>query len=234
MYRVALCDDEKIFSETHEKLCRKILDKLNIGYKISVFTGSADFLSSFEEGHQYDIILLDIVMDEPNGMELARIIRNADKEAAIIFITAGKEYAIQGYEVNALHYLLKPVDADILERLIKTAYCEKFQCKYFNLKSGAQNIRIPVKDIVFLEITGRKVRITLTNKTVNYSGKLTDLLDELPKDCIVRCHQAFAVNMNNILELTRQDAIAVTGVKIPISRAFLKSVQTAFLRQMHD
>jgi DNA-binding LytR/AlgR family response regulator len=235
MYRVALCEDEKVFSEAQKKICREILDKLNIEYQITAFDSSADFLASFAGGQKrYDLILLDIVMDEPNGVELARLIREYDKEAVIIFITSSSEYALQGYDVNALHYLMKPVDADLLERLITSAYNDKFQCHYFIYKSGAQNLRIPIRDIIALETTGRKVTITLTDKTLTYSGKLTELLDELPSDRFVRCHQAFAVNIANIRELTRTDAVAVNEIAIPVSRAFMKDVQKAFLRQMQD
>jgi DNA-binding LytR/AlgR family response regulator len=235
LYYVALCDDEKIYSDAQARICRKILDSLNIEYQISVFDGSVNFLTSFaKEQKRYDLILLDIVMDGANGIELAKTIRESDKDAVIIFITASREYTLQGYDVNALHYLMKPVDATILERLIKSAYNDKFQSNYFIFKSGVQNIRISTKDIISLETTGRKVEITLQNETLQYSGKLTELLAELPNDRFVRCHQAFAVNINNIRELTRQDAIAVNGKKIPISRAFLKDVQKAFLRQMQD
>jgi DNA-binding LytR/AlgR family response regulator len=235
MYQVALCEDEKVFSEVQEKICREILDKLNIEYHIAVFDNSNDFLAAFsEEQRRYDLILLDIVMDGTNGVELARTIRESDKDAVIIFITSSREYALQGYDVNALHYLLKPVDADVLERLIVSSYQDKFQYDFFIFKSGALTQRIPIKEIIALETTGRKVTIMLPDKTLHYSGKLTELLEELPQNHFVRCHNAFAVNISNIRELTRTSAITVNGKIIPISRAFAKDTQKAFLRQMRD
>lgn len=233
MYQVAICEDEKVFAEAHEKICRDIFSNLNIEFHISIFDSSVAFLKTSSGARKrYDLILLDIVMDGTNGLELAKTIRESDGEATIIFITSSKEYALQGYDVKALHYLLKPVDSLRLERLILSDYHNKFQINYFVFKSGSQNLRISVKDIIALETVGRRVEITLADRTHTYSGKLTEILSELPREQFVRCHQAFAVNIDSIRELTRQSAIAVNGKEIPVSRTFMKDVQRAFLRQM--
>lgn len=235
MYQVAICEDEKIFSEAHIKICRDIFNKLNIDCHISAFDNSADFLKAYSGGQKrYNLILLDIVMDGINGMELARMVRESDEDATIIFVTSSSEYALQGYDVKALHYLMKPVDSDRLERLIWEDYQNKFQSNFFMFKSGSQNLRIPINDILVLETVGRRVEITLPDKTHSYSGKLTELLDQLPKERFVRCHQAFAVNIDNIRELTRQDAVTVTGKTIPVSRTFMKDTKKAFLKRMEE
>jgi DNA-binding LytR/AlgR family response regulator len=235
VYRIALCDDEKLSSETQEQICRDILEKLHIEYSIDVFESGEDFFAAFSKGGQrFDLILLDIVMGDMNGMELAGKIREFDQETEIIFITSSSEYVMQGYDVGALHYLIKPVNADKLEDLIAKIYKDKFQDNYFVLKTGSQSQRIPIKSIVSLETVGRKVEITLTDRTLRYSGKLTELLDELPIGSFIRCHQAFAVNIKKIRELNRSGAIAVNGKVIPISRPYMKNVQTAFLMNMQD
>jgi DNA-binding LytR/AlgR family response regulator len=76
------------------------------------------------------------------------------------------------------------------------------------------------------------VEIAYRGKALNWPGKLSELLERLPKDCFVRCHQGFAVNIGNIREITRFYAIAINGKKIPISRAYMKEVQKAFLAKM--
>lgn len=235
MYNIAICEDEKLFSETHEKICRDIFSKLNIACHISVFNNSAGFLKASGGGHKhYNLILLDIVMEGINGIELAKKIRESDDEATIIFITSSRDYALQGYDVKALHYLMKPADSAQLERLILADYKTKFQSNFLIIKSGTQNLRIPTNDIISMETVGRRVEITLPDKTHYYSGKLTELLAQLPSERFVRCHQAFAVNIDNIRELARQDAITITGKTIPVSRTYIKDVQQAFLRQMQE
>jgi len=232
MYRVAICEDEAISRQAQEKICREILEKLNIKHHISVFEAGADFWSAFSEGTRYDLILLDIVMDEPNGMVLARRIREYDGDAAIIFISSNPGFSLQGYDVGALHYLIKPLDGEVLERLIASDYQRRFQNQYLVFKSGTQSLRVPIKDIICLETVDRHVAITLPDRTVDCHGTLSELIDGQAR--LVRCHKAFAVNLSNIRELTRTDAIAVNGKAIPVSRTFSKDVQKAFLRQMRD
>ena len=230
MYKVAICEDEPVFRNEQESICRAVFEKLNIEHNLSVFSSGEDFWNTFISGIRYDLILLDIIMDEINGMELARKIREKDGDAAIIFITSHTGFALQGYDVNALHYLIKPLDGDLLERLIKEDYQSRFQCNFLVFKSGAQTLRIPVRDVICLETVGRRVAITLKDRTVEYSGKLSDLIED--KQQLVRCHKAFAVNPCNIRELTRTDAIATSGKKIPVSRTYIKDVQKALLKQI--
>ena len=234
MYRIAICEDEKVFMDENEKICRGIMEKLDAEFTLSLFDNSAAFLKSFfGQNMRYDLLLLDIVLGETNGMELAQKIRAHDNRAVIVFITSKPEYAVQGYNVKALHYLIKPINPDALERLIAADYHRRFCQSCLVFKSGVQNIRIPVADVVYLEIKGRRVSIIQKDGTVaEYNGKLSEFLTGLKQ--FVRCHNSYAVNVGNIRELTKTDAIAVNGAKIPVSRTYFKDLQKAFMRRMRD
>lgn len=231
MYQIALCEDEKIFYDEQERICRRIFEKLNIEYQLSLFDNSAKFIAAFSlEGKRFDLILLDIVMDGANGMELARMIRQADKDVTIIFITSNIGYALEGYNVQALNYLMKPVDEQVLEKLIETDYNNRFKNNYFVFEDGAQKVRVFINDIMCLETMGRKVAVTLDSRIVYYSGKLSQLLELLPKDRFLRCHQAYILNLQNIREFDGQNAIAINNKIVPVSRSYKKDVQKAFLK----
>lgn len=235
MYEVALCEDENVFFEAHKKICQNIFDRLNIEYHISGFRNSNDFLKAFmEEGKRYDLLLLDILMNGTDGMALAHRIRKSDREATIIFITSSPDFALQGYDVGALHYLMKPLDGKKLEQLIHADYHSRFSNQFFLFETHEGKRRIAIKDIICLETAGRRVEVTVLEGSIYVSGKLTDLLNELPKEQFTRCHQAYAVNIQSIRELTKQDAIAVNGKEIPVSRTYMKDVQRAFVRQMRS
>jgi DNA-binding LytR/AlgR family response regulator len=235
MYRVAICEDEQALSNALAKTCRDIMDGLDIEHGVIPFKSSEDFLAfSSERKIKFDLILLDIVMGSMDGMELAKVIRKTDSEAAIIFTTSSADRVFDGYDVGALHYLTKPVDEAKLKSLIQSAYSDKFQNSIFVFKSGDSNYRVMVKDIISLETVGRKVEIAYRDRMLHCPGKLSELLERLPNDRFVRCHQGFAVNIGNIREITRFWAIAVNGKKIPISRAYMKDVQKAFLSNMQS
>lgn len=234
MYRIALCEDEAVFSQAQEKICRDILEKLEIEYNITVFSGSAEFLRAFfERRMRYDLILLDIMMEGMDGVTLAKQIRSDDKDAAIIFITSNPEYVFQGYDVHALHYLMKPLNPEMLAPLIEADYSSRMKTNELMLDSDAGKIRVAVKDILCAETVGRRVEVTLhPTGRAYYSGTLTGFLDELRKEGFVQCHKSFAVNISNIRELTRREAIAINGLKIPVSRTFAGEIQRAFLQKL--
>ncbi|MCL2030154.1 MAG: LytTR family DNA-binding domain-containing protein [Oscillospiraceae bacterium] len=232
MYRVAICEDEPVFAEEHERLCRSALDRLDIEHQIFRYENAARLLRDFSEGRRYDLFLLDILMDETDGVELAARIREQDAAAAIIFITSTPGYALRGYDVGALHYLMKPLDGGALERLIASDRQRRFRSPRFVFKSGRQSLNIPMDEIVCLETVGKRVAITLLGETLDCPGGLLELLKGRRQ--LVRCHKSFAVNMRNIRELTRTEALAVNGRTIPVSRTYFKDVQKAFLRQMGE
>lgn len=235
VYNVAICEDEEIFAEENAKICRNILEKLNITYNIEVFVNGENFLNRFLVGNiKYDIILFDILMDETNGIELAKKVRETDGETSIIFITSSPDYALHGYDVKALHYLMKPVSISTLENLIVADYNNRIKNNYFIFESGAGDYCAFINDIVCLETVGRKVSVMLKNGEFCYAGKLTELLHLMPKDRIIRCHQSFAVNISNIRELNRYSAVAINGYEIPVSRAFSKEVRKAFMKQLWE
>lgn len=235
MYRIALCEDEALFSKDLEVMCRSILDHLAVDYEMNLFNSSKDFLHAFlDKGKRFDLMLLDIVMAEPNGMDLAHLIRKDDSDGAIIFITSNPDFALLGYDVQALHYLIKPAKQDVLERLIKADYNNRFQTNFYIFETGTQMVRVAVQEIVCLETVGRKVEVTLQSGVVYYNGKLSELLEELPNEQFVRCHQAFALNIKNIQELNYNEAITCTGKSISVSRTYTKDVQHAFAKHLRD
>lgn len=234
IYNVALCEDENIVSEEQELICREILNKLNIQYSISIFNNSNDFLKAFLEGAKFNLVLLDIIMDGINGMELAKKVREKDNNVSIAFITSSPDYVFQGYDVNALHYLMKPVNGLAIGKLIASDYKKRTENDYFVFESSAGTYQADLKDVIYLETKGRKVFVKLKSDEIYYVGKIAELLNLLPDNRFFRCHQSFAINISNIRELTRYTAIAVDGTKIPISRSFTKDVQRVFIQKLWE
>jgi DNA-binding LytR/AlgR family response regulator len=235
MFRIALCEDEKVYAETQERLCREILGRMDASFEIAAFCGAEDFLAAFSKGgERYHLILLDIIMDGMNGMELAERIREADKEADVIFLTSSPDFMSRGYDVHALHYLLKPVDEGQLGRLIKQVYEDKYQSQFYMLRSGTHTQAIILNNIIALEVVNRKIEITLTDGKVCVAGKLSALLEELPQGYFIRCHSGYAVNMRHIQEFDRSEIITKVGKRIPISRSYWEDVKSAYLTYMQD
>lgn len=235
MYRVAICEDELIYREALEKDCSHILTRIKIEYRLSIFKGSEEFLDFVaRNGMEFDLLLLDIVMEGRNGMELAQMIRKTDEKVTIIFITSNPEFALQGYDVKAMHYLLKPVSKEILGGLIQKDYKTKYEKKYYIFENGAVKQKIWIEHILYLEIKGRKVEIVMKDEKFFYRGKLSMLLQQLPSEQFFRCHQSFAINIKHMKELTQKEVCAVDGKRIPISRKYTREILTAFMKHLSE
>lgn len=235
MYSIAICDDERLFSDFLKEICAETFAELEIPCKIDVFHSGKDLLRCLTEtSRTYNLLLLDILMEELNGIALAEKIRENDAETAIVFISASPDFALHGYRVHAWQYILKPVDAALLKDLLRTLYREKAALKQIALSTGSGKTRIALEEILYLETSGRKVAVCLREKRVLTTLKLGELLERLDSKHLVRCHQSFALNIKHVRELKKTSAILSDGRVVPVSRAYEKNTQKTFLQSLGE
>ena len=107
MLQIAICDDEQFYREKIRRLLTDYLEKRDLGSSISFFTSGEEFLSPSENNVKYDIVFMDISMDELNGIETAMQMRAFHSDTFLVFVTAFIDYALEGYKANAIRYLMK-------------------------------------------------------------------------------------------------------------------------------
>lgn len=195
---------------------------LSINLKINGFQHAADFLKIFEPG-EFDLIILDIIMDGINGIQLAKIIREKDRNCNIIFITSSKDFLIEGYSVFAVGYFIKPL-SEHEEEFKKTFefVCSKLEKNFELPVTVVRNIKlnVPYRDIYFVDINERhKVRITTKDRELIITMSFSDCQEILLSDRrFLECHYRIIVNMDYIQSMKEEDFILKNGVKIPISQ----------------
>ncbi|MGD9559371.1 MAG: LytR/AlgR family response regulator transcription factor [Oscillospiraceae bacterium] len=233
MYTIALCDDEAVFRDQLGALLTSILAEMDVAHHIDYYASSAPLLEKYRrgEGH-YQLLLLDVLMDAPNGIELATAIRDLDENVSIVFTTSSAAHALPAYRARPLHYLQKPVDREELKKVLTYDYRHRQTTQFLTVNSCGVWRRLPLEDIYYLEISGRKVAIHTQSDTLQVAGRLAEMEDALPHDRFVRCHQSFMVNIERVREVTRSEAVLVDGRRVPVSRSHLARVQQAFLRAM--
>ncbi len=229
MLKLALCEDDPIFSESQEQLCREVLQTLGWKADLTVYLSAEDLLTDWENGIRYDVLLLDILMEEMDGITLARRLRTLESEASIVFITSSPSFALQGYDVDALHYLMKPLTSEALTQVLQKDHAKRHEQKKVCFTIGAHMVCENLEDIVYLETKGRYVDVVLKHKTLTVHGKLADLLGNLPSKLFLRCHQGFAVNAVHVQEMNVRSALLHGGHCIPIGRTYKKEFRDAFL-----
>ncbi len=235
LYEIAICDDHASFLDDTQKLVREILEDHKIGYHVDCFSSYISIEEAItQDKERYDIIFLDIQLGGQSGMDLAKKIRGMKVEATIIFITAYAEFAIEGYEVNAFRYLLKPVSKSMLEDVLLLAYerGQETKAKELVIEMGAMIRKIPYGEIQYIEIQGRSTMIQMRKERLATTYKISELEEMLKGSDIIRCHRSFLVNLQNIHMLQRYEASTTTEDTIPISKAYYQNVKNTFMQYL--
>ena len=118
MFRIAVCEDENVILEYESSLVKEWAEARGVQAELDTYVSAEQFLFESEDKSPYDVLIFDIQMKGMNGMELAKKLRARGADSAIIFVTGIPDYAIEGYEVGAVRYILKPVKADVLNGLL--------------------------------------------------------------------------------------------------------------------
>lgn len=216
MLKLAICEDDSYILNDLQVRVNTYLKKLKIKSNISCFSSGISLLLSNE---CFDVIIMDIKMDGIDGMETIRRLRNKGINSHVIFVTSTKNYVFQAFDVEAVHYLLKPVsDQELFQALDKAI--RRFgqeDHKVITITKGSLIQVIPYRDILYCESIDHKICIRTAEGKIEYYNKLEELQRQLD-DRFFRCHRSYIVNMNFVSGKDKDVAIMVNGDKILVSR----------------
>ena len=227
-YKIAVCDD----SDTDRQYISGFIDRwaMNTGHtvKVSTFVSAEDFLFHYAEKNDYDILLLDIEMGTIDGVTMAKKLRRDNDTVQIVFITGYSDYISEGYEVAALHYLMKPVKEEKLFSVLDRAAVKLSKNeKVLNLETGGEMARVPVYQIRYAEVFGNYVTIH-ASEDLTVRMTLGDLEKELD-DRFFRVGRSVIVNLTQISRVTRKEIKLNDGASIPLPRGAYEGVNRAII-----
>lgn len=213
---IGICDDLSTDLTLLENYILYYMNTNNIDCLITKFESGEDLLSDLSL-KQYDILFLDIYMHGKNGIETARTIRDLGQECIIIFTTTSPDHALDGFEVGAVHYLLKPLTYENVESSLNRCHHLLVQSgQYIEVKSGRIMTRIILKNLIFAEVYSNTLLIHTTSKEVKTYISLDDFMTLLPEENFLRCHRSYVVNMNFIASQEGSNFVLKNGLQIPI------------------
>lgn len=226
-YRLAICEDDSIVREGIHRFCEETLTKENISHEIKEFSGAEELDEALKaEPEAFDLLILDIMLGEKSGMELAKDVRRWDEKTSIIFVTGYQEYIEMGYDVQASQFLIKPIVWDKLRTALLRDCRKKYGQKNVVLQKGRKLLKLPLEDILYAEADGRHgVLIFFSEGTESFPINLSKLEEQIEGKQFVRCHNSYLVNLKHIRRLDKQNLILDNGQDLPISRTYLKKCQ---------
>lgn len=228
MYRLAICDDNQVDIAYVNTFLEKWAEESGTALKIEAFPSAEAFLFRYEEDPSFDLLLLDIEMGKMSGVELARRIRQRSSLIQIIFITGYMDYIAEGYDVEALHYLLKPVTREKLRPVLERAALRlRSREKELCLCVPEGVVRIPLREIRYLEVQRNYVTVyALEPCTVKRT--LNELESELDGG-FFRTGRSHIVNLHFVRKITRTQVILKDGRELPLSRKFYEEINRAMI-----
>ena len=234
-YRVALCEDETVERDQIAGLCRDIFSALGVEAEVVPFPSADDLRRTVEGGRTaFDLYLLDIQMCEgASGLDLARRLYQWGVRDRIIFLTGSLEYAIQGYDVEPLHYLLKPVSRDRLEEALDRAL-RKRGARTVRFQRGGKSVALPVEDIRYLESRDHGIVVRLGDREQAFAVSLTDAERLLPAGAFLRCHKSYLVNLSWVSHASHSGVYLKDGSQLPMGRAFYTEFQNSIVHRLND
>lgn len=229
MLNIAVCDDELIEIEYLTSLTQEWAKATKTAVNISGFASAEAFLFKYEEDKNFDILLLDIQMKAMDGIELAEKIRENNSSIQIVFITGFPDYISRGYDVSALHYLIKPVEKEKLFEVLSKA-CDnlKKEEKFILLSVDNESFKTNVKDIIYVEAFGHSSSVVCEDKEYNTKLSISDI-SKMVDNSFIQCHRSYIANLHHISRITKTDVVFDNGKDIPVSRRMYNDVNMAFI-----
>lgn len=226
--KVAICDDEPGELRQAASMTREIAAQEGITCELALYESSAALLQAIQGGAQYHALLLDVMMDEPGGMELAAALRRQGDGTAIVFISNNREMALQGYEVSAVRYLAKPVEREKLSEALMVCYHACQGMKEILLPIGNNQRRISLENLIYAEAWERGMRLHMTEGHLDVSMKISELQALLPDEQFVLCHRAYIVNLAFVHNVKRYELELKNGTSLLISKYRYMDVKEKF------
>lgn len=233
MIEIALCDDNSEDIEAIRSFAEHFAaEHSEFPIRLSAFTSAAELLKAIEEKSGFDLYILDVMMPEMTGIQLAEIIRGRGEQAEILFLTVSREYAVDAFAVHASGYLLKPVskesfDEEVL-RAVQKLTNEKSAALTVKTKDGMR--RIPLHNLVMVESFNHTRALTMSDGSVlETSATLSELFEALSgHQNFYMPHRAYIVNLDYSMGIKRCELLMIGNRRIPIPRRQYSIMQELF------
>ena len=217
MLSIAVCDDEVIECCNIARKIKDILEEMKIPCIIRQFQSGRELLQAIES---FDIVFLDIMMRDLDGMKTAQLFRKRAVDKILIFVSSSREYVFEAYDVEAFQYLLKPVSDRKLKRVLQKAVLktESRSQEFIIVSRERQKKKLFLDDIYYFEIRGRTVDVHGQEGIFTYYEQIGELESKLRDKGFFRCHKSYLINLKYVDGYNRQEAIMGNGENIVIAK----------------
>ncbi|WP_156759442.1 LytR/AlgR family response regulator transcription factor [Microbacterium karelineae] len=216
---IAIVEDDDRDRERLRTMLRQYETDSGVTIRLTEFEDGAAII----EGYQplFDVIFLDIQMGGIDGMRAAEAIREVDASVILIFVTKTAQYAVGGYAVQALSYLLKPVSMFAVAGELDRSIAQLGRAEQTSILVGPRSSprRVDVNDIVSIESRRHQIRLHTVDELLTFNATLQEFDDLLSPRGFSRSHSSFLVNLKHVVSIDGDECVMTTGDRVRISRS---------------
>lgn len=229
-YKISVIDDNPTDAEYVAALVTRWTESTGHTAHISRFPSAEAFLFQQEEEPDFDVLLLDIEMGEMNGVDLAKKVRRGNDRVQIVFLTGYPDFLAEGYEVDALHYLMKPVSYEKLHGVLDKAAAnlEKAE-KRLSVTHDRRTDFVPLSRILYVEAQRQYVLIHTFERTYRMKQSFAETIKELD-EFFFPCQRSFCVNLRHVTQINSGSVLLKNGEEVPISRGMAEKIGREVIR----
>ena len=228
--RIAVIEDEKVHRDLMLSYLEKWSGEQDRGEEICSFETAESFWFAYEEDRCFDILFVDIQMPGMNGMELAKKIRERDRNVVIVFTTGITDYLEEGYEVEALHYLIKPLNEEKVRLCLEKAKNRRQEVNYLILHTEEETLKISEESVNYAEARGHSCILGMAGDgELAVKESLSELEETLEDRGFVKCHRSYLCRIGNIHHIGKEEIVFDDGQCIPVSRRLYNEGNKRFI-----
>lgn len=228
MFRIAICDDEKIVCSYIEKVVINYLNRIGQTVETVVFYSGESLCHFLSRNEEVDVVFLDIELGGIDGVSVGKKIRETlnNNTVQIVYISAKEAYAMELFKIRPFDFLIKPIKQDEIEQVIKKIVDLVGQLKqYFIYRKKGKMHKIAFKDILYFESNNRKINIITNNKIETFYGKLDDIARQVVDLKFLHIHKSYLVNYLYAVEIQYHKMMMANLKTLPISQSRRKEVR---------
>jgi len=234
--RIAICEDDQASRDFEKLLISRWGQANQVNITVDSYSSAENFLFESEDRLEYDLLVLDIQMGKMNGFELAKTLRARGFSGSLAFLTGIMDYALEGYEVGAVRYILKPVKEENLFSVLDKVFSELKTRKeeVFLLHIGNDLSKIPFKNIVYVEAQGHYVHLKGIEAGGNafekeWKANFGSVSNQLENQSFFCLKRGLLVNLSHVVKITRTECTLTSGETLPVARNNYEELNRAFI-----
>ncbi len=232
-YRIHIVDDSPSDIARLSELTAAFAEKRGLTFDVKYHSSAESFLFCYEEDKTCDLLLLDIEMPGMDGVTLAKQIRRQNERVSIVFITGYTDYIAEGYDVSALHYLVKPVSEEKFEQVLDIALERRQrEDRTVILKTNTETVKLPLSYVYYFESLRNYVNV-VTKDGITYTvrGTLSYFENEVDSR-FMRVGRSYLVNLTKLRRISKSEMTFPDGKALPVPRGYYEALNQAIIKKL--